>query len=151
MIILIRNNMKRIQLFFLALLSVSCTLNAQNGGKPVSLTKSTFLEYVYNYEKNPSQFIYEGNKPCIVDFYADWCGPCKKIAPILNELADEYKDQIIIYKINTDQERELARAFGISSIPTLLFIPLQGDVRFARGALDKEDFEKAIRDILLKD
>ena len=141
--------MKKIQLFFLALFAFVGSVSAQEVGKPISLTKSTFLELVYNYEKNPSKFVYEGSKPCIVDFYADWCGPCKKIAPILNELAREYKDQIIIYKINTDQERELAQTFGISSIPTLLFIPVQGDVRLARGALAKDDFVKAINDILL--
>jgi len=142
--------MGKIQLFCLALFAFVGSISAQEDGKPIYLTKSTFLELVYNYEKNPSKFIYEGNKPCIVDFYADWCGPCKKIAPILNELAREYKDQIIIYKINTDQERALAQAFGISSIPTLLFIPVQGDVRLARGALDKNTLVKAINDILLK-
>ena len=143
--------MKQIHLLCLAMFAFAGSISAQEAGKPISLTKSTFLERVYNYEKNPSKFIYEGSKPCIVDFYADWCGPCKKIAPILNELASEYKDRIIIYKINTDQERELARVFGISSIPTLLFIPAHGDVRIARGALDKDDFVRAIKEILLKD
>ena len=95
------------------------TGNVAAQGEVVVLNKADFLTKVYNYEKNQTEWVYEGTKPCIVDFYADWCGPCKKISPILKELAGEYKNDIIIYKINVDNEKELAAAFGIQSIPTV--------------------------------
>ena len=116
----------------------------------IHLTKEEFLKKVVNYETNPNGWEYLGDKPCIIDFYADWCGPCKVIAPILEELANEYNGQIYIYKINTDEEQELSAAFGIRSIPTLLFCPLKGDPHMALGAMPKESFVKAINEILLK-
>ena len=119
-------------------------------GEVVVLTKKDFLEKVFNYEVNRDSFIYEGNLPCIIDFYADWCGPCKKVEPILKELAKEYEDKIIIYKINTDRERELARTFGIQSIPTYFFIPAEGDPLSAMGAMPRESFVRVIDEILLK-
>lgn len=123
---------------------------AQDKESPVRhLTKKDFMEKVYNYEKNPDKWVYEGDKPAIVDFYATWCGPCKAIAPILEELAKEYAGKIVIYKIDTDKERELSAAFGISSIPTLLFIPTNGDPQIAQGALPKESLKRAIDDFLL--
>ncbi len=117
--------------------------------KVVHLTKADFLAKVYNYEKNPSEWKYEGDKPAIIDFYATWCGPCKMIAPILEELAKEYDGQIVIYKIDTEKEQELAAAFGIRSIPTLLFIPKTGDPQVAQGALPKATLKKAIDEFLL--
>ena len=114
----------------------------------IHLTTAEFKEKVFNYEAN-KEWKYEGNIPCIVDFYADWCGPCKKIAPTLDELSKEYKGKIIIYKVNTDKEPELAKAFGIRSIPTILFIPQQGEPQTAQGALPKSSFEKAINEVLL--
>ncbi|CAK7017189.1 MAG: Thiol-disulfide oxidoreductase ResA [Parabacteroides sp.] len=119
-------------------------------GEVVVLNKADFLTKVFNYEKNPTQWIYEGNKPCIIDFYADWCGPCKKVAPILKELAGQYKDDIVIYKINVDNEKELAAAFGIQSIPTILFVPKDGKPQIAQGALSKEQFVEQIDNFLLK-
>lgn len=116
----------------------------------VMLNKTDFLAKVFNYEKNPDKWVYAGVKPCIIDFYADWCGPCKKVAPILAELATKYKGQIIVYKIDTDKERELAQAFGISSIPTLFFVPADGNPHVIRGALSKDDFEKVINQLLIK-
>lgn len=116
--------------------------------KPIKLTKAEFLEKVYNYEKNPKEWKYEGTKPAIIDFYADWCAPCRKIAPILDELAQEYGDKIVIYKIDTQKEQELAGAFGIQSLPSLLFIPLEGQPELAKGAFPKETFEKAIETVL---
>lgn len=118
--------------------------------KPINLTKKDFLEKVVNYEENPTEWKYLGDKPAIVDFYADWCGPCKMIAPVLEELADEYKDQLYIYKIDTEQEQELAAVFGIRSIPTLLFIPLEGNPQLVQGALPKASFKEVINDVLLK-
>ncbi|MDR3062350.1 MAG: thioredoxin [Dysgonamonadaceae bacterium] len=116
----------------------------------VPLTKADFLTEVFNYEKNPGKWIYEGKKPCIIDFYADWCAPCRKLSPILADLATKYKGKIIVYKIDTDKERELAQSFGISSIPTLFFIPLDGNPQVTRGLLSKDDLEKIINEVLIK-
>ena len=116
----------------------------------ITLNKEDFLKKIFNYEKNKDKWVYEGTLPCIIDFYADWCPPCKKVEPILKELAKEYKGKIIIYKINTDNERELASAFGIRSIPTYLFIPAKGDPQSAAGALPRESFVKIIDEFLLK-
>lgn len=117
--------------------------------KVVHLTKDEFLQKVYNYEKNPNEWKYEGDKPAIVDFYATWCGPCKMLAPILEELAKEYDGQIVVYKIDTEKEPELSAAFGIRSIPTLLFIPKSGDPQVAQGAMPKASLKKAIGEFLL--
>jgi thioredoxin len=118
-------------------------------GAVVQLTKAMFLEKVYNYEKNPKEWVFEGDKPCVIDFYADWCRPCKMVAPIMAELAEKYKGQITIYKINTDQERELAQLFGINSIPTMYFCPADGKPQMTQGAMDKDTYEKIIAEVLL--
>jgi len=112
------------------------------------LTKETFLDKVFNYEKN-KEWKFEGDLPCMIDFYADWCQPCKMVAPILEELSEEYKRKINIYKIDTEAERELAGAFGIRSIPSLLFCPKDGQPQMAQGALPKETFKQVIDDVLL--
>lgn len=119
-------------------------------GQVITLTKGDFLKLVYDYEKSPQEMKYLGDKPAIVDFYADWCRPCKQIAPVLEELAKEYKGQIYIYKINVDNERELAQVFGITSIPTLIFIPENGPAQVAQGALPKESMKEVIEEVLLK-
>ncbi|MBP7613052.1 MAG: thioredoxin [Paludibacter sp.] len=116
----------------------------------IHLTKAEFLSKVANYEANPTEWKYLGDKPCIIDFYASWCGPCKTIAPILEDLAKEYDGQIYIYKINTEEEQELAAAFGIRSIPSILFCPMAGAPQMAQGALPKDAFKQAITDVLLK-
>ncbi|HOI86937.1 MAG TPA: thioredoxin [Lentimicrobium sp.] len=118
-------------------------------GKVIQMNKAMFLERVFNYEKSPDKWIYEGNKPCIIDFYADWCGPCKRVAPIMAELAEQYKDQIVVYKVDTDKERELAQVFGIRSIPSILFCPAEGQPQMTAGALPKAEFEKMVKEILL--
>ena len=117
-------------------------------GKVIHLTKSDFLKKVFNYETS-KEWKYVGDKPCLLDFYASWCGPCRMISPFLDQLAEEYKGKIYIYKINTDQERELAATFGASSIPLLIFIPMNGQPQASRGALPKEDIKKAIDTVLL--
>jgi thioredoxin len=112
------------------------------------LTKDTFIEKVFNFEQN-KEWKFEGELPCLIDFYADWCQPCKMVAPILEELAEEYKGKINIYKIDTEAERELAGAFGIRSIPSLLFCPSNGQPQMAQGALPKETFRQVIDEVLL--
>jgi thioredoxin len=113
------------------------------------LTKETFFEKVFNYEEN-KDWKYEGDLPCIIDFYADWCGPCKMVAPVLEELAKEYDGKINIYKVDTEDQQELAGAFGIRSIPSMLFCPKEGQPQMAIGALPKDSLIKAIDDVLLK-
>ena len=125
------------------------SMETTQNGQVIHLTKAEFLEKVYNFEKNPDAWKYEGDKPAIVDFYADWCGPCKMVAPVLEELAKEYAGQIVVYKINTDKERELSAAFGIRSIPSLLFIPMEGTPQMAQGAMPKAELKRAINEVLL--
>jgi thioredoxin len=115
----------------------------------VHLTTQDFKEKVFNYETS-KEWKYAGSIPAIVDFYADWCGPCKMVAPVLEELAKEYSGKIMIYKVDTENEQELAAVFGIQSIPTILFIPAEGQPQAAMGALPKTTFEKVIKDVLLK-
>jgi len=123
---------------------------ASPGGKPQHLTEKTFKQKVMDYDKNPKQWVFEGDKPAIVDFYADWCRPCKMIAPYLEELSAEYAGKIDVYKVNTDEERELAAVFGIESLPTVLFIPMQGRPSSQLGAMPKESYKKIIDEFLLR-
>ena len=111
------------------------------------LTKKTFLEKVFNYEKN-KEWVFEGKVPAIIDFYADWCGPCKMIAPILEELSNEYEGKINIYKVDTEAEQELAAAFAIRSIPSMLFIPMNEQPQMSNGALPKQELQKLIKEVL---
>ena len=111
------------------------------------LTNETFKEKIFNYEAN-KEWKFEGEIPAIIDFYADWCGPCKTIAPILEELKAEYGDKLDIFKVNTEEQRELSSVFGIQSIPSLLFIPKEGQPQMAMGALPKETFKQAISEVL---
>jgi thioredoxin len=114
----------------------------------VHLTNDQFKSLVFNYEKN-TEWKYLGTKPCIIDFYADWCGPCRQLSPRLEEVAKEYSGKLIVYKVNTDKEKELASAMGIQSLPTLLFIPENGKPQGSLGAIPKEMLVKAINEVLL--
>ncbi|RJP61266.1 MAG: thioredoxin [Ignavibacteriales bacterium] len=114
------------------------------------LTKQTFLEKVFDFENN-KEWKYQGELPALIDFYADWCGPCKMVAPVLEELSEEYAGKINIYKIDTEVEQELAAAFGIRSIPSLLFIPKDEQPQMAQGALPKDALKEAIHNVLLKE
>lgn len=125
------------------------TATEGQSGQVIQMNKAMFLEEVFNYETNPDKWLYLGDKPAIIDFYADWCGPCKKVAPIMSELASKYKDDIVIYKIDTDKEKELAQVFQIRSIPSILYIPKEGQPTMTMGALPKAEFEKMINDLLL--
>ncbi|HEC42895.1 MAG TPA: thioredoxin [Bacteroides sp.] len=111
------------------------------------LTAETFKTKVFNYEDN-KEWKFEGEKPCVIDFYADWCGPCKMVAPILEELSEEYDGKLNIYKVNTEKERELSSVFGIQSIPSILFVPKEGQPQMAMGALPKDSLTKAFKDVL---
>lgn len=111
------------------------------------LTLDTFKEKVFNFEIN-KEWKFEGEKPCLIDFYADWCGPCKMVAPILEELSEEYDGRLDIYKVNTEEQRELSALFGIQSIPSLLFVPKEGQPQMAMGALPKDTLQRALKDVL---
>jgi len=113
----------------------------------ISLTKDEFKAKVFDWEKN-SDWKYEGDLPAIVDFYADWCGPCKMVAPILDEVGKKFAGKLHVYKVNTENEPELSSVFNIQSIPTILFIPKEGDPRMALGALPKKEIEKAVTEVL---
>lgn len=110
--------------------------------KTIQLTKSEFLKRVADYETSPNEWKYLGDKPAIIDFYASWCGPCKMIAPVLEELAAEYADELYIYKVNTEEERELSSVFGIRSIPSLLFVPMEGQPQMAMERCRKQILRK---------
>ena len=138
-------------LLFVSLAACAGSPNhSDSEGEVIVLNKADFLTKVFDYEKNPSKWTYEGDKPCIIDFYADWCGPCRRVAPVLKELAKRYKDDIVIYKINVDKERELAGTFGVSSIPMILFVPMKGEPQVSMGALPEESFVKMIEEVLLE-
>ena len=111
------------------------------------LTKESFKEKVFNFEAN-KEWKFEGKVPAIIDFYADWCSPCKMVAPILEELQKEYGDKLTIFKVNTEEQQELSSMFGIQSIPSILFVPLDGQPQMAMGALPKDTFKSAINDVL---
>lgn len=159
-------NLRTLLLLLTAIVAVSCSnsteTRAQNDqsatakeqevaeGKTIHMNKQMFLDRVMDFETNKDQWIYRGDKPAIIDFYADWCKPCKLVAPIMEELAEEYKGQLYVYKVDTQVERELASVFGIRSIPAVLFIPMQGKPQMSTGALPKETFKNAIDDFLLK-
>lgn len=120
--------------------------------KPEYLTAVSFREKVWDYEKNPEKWVYNGDIPCIIDFYADWCKPCKKVAPIMDDLADYYDGRVLIYKVNTDEERELAAVFQVNSIPSILFAPANGGKPAIQpGALSKEDYIRIIDEFVLNE
>lgn len=118
--------------------------------KLTELTKDEFLKKVYNFEIHPDEWKYEGDKPCIVDFFATWCGPCKTLAPILEEIGKEFEQQIDIYKIDIDKENELAAAFGIRSVPTMLLCPISENPQLLQGAAPKSELKRAVEQFLLK-
>lgn len=129
--------------------AVTAPEKAETGAVTIEhLTPATFKSKVFDYESKTYKF--EGDKPCIIDFYASWCGPCKVMAPTLQTIADEYKGKINVYKVDVDAQKELAAAFGISGIPTLLFCPKTEKPQMSSGMMSKADFEQAIKEVLLK-
>lgn len=136
---------------------LAATVPNNNGNKPeqeksetavIKMTKADFLAKVMDYEKNPTEWVFKGDKPCVIDFYADWCGPCRMLAPVLEELQTEYAGKLQIYKVDTQKERQLSGALGIQSLPTVLFIPKEGKPQALLGFRSKEDLEKIIADFL---
>jgi len=140
--------MKKLAFFILLVTIVNFSFGQKEDNKGIEhLTKEAFIEKVFDYNNN-TEWKYKGELPAIVDFYADWCRPCKMVSPILVELQKEYKGKIIIYKVNVDEQKELAGVFQTRSIPAFLFIPMTGQPQMAKGALPKETFEKAIKEVL---
>jgi thioredoxin 1 len=117
-------------------------------GPVAQMTNETFKKLIFNYEAN-KDWKYEGTKPAIIDFYANWCGPCRQLSPLVEEIAKEYEGKILVYKVDTDQERVLAQNLGITGLPTLLFIPASGRPQMSVGALPKETLLKAVNEVLL--
>jgi thioredoxin len=147
-------NMKNIiKIFAFLLFCISVFLHtiafAQTEKKPELLTKETFIKKVWDYKSSPNEFKYLGDKPCLIDFYADWCGPCRKIAPFFDDFAKTFDGKIYVYKINTDQQKELAALFKANSIPMVIFFPINGKPSATRGALPKEQYEQLIKEVLL--
>jgi thioredoxin 1 len=135
--------------------SAPASATAVSSTSPLHITKDDFAKLVMDYKANPETWIFAGNKPCLVDFYADWCGPCKITSPILEELSKEYAGKINIYKVNIDQERELASMFNVQSIPTFLFCPMEGNPTISSGIANSADatkqmFREQINQLLLK-
>ncbi|WP_291529552.1 thioredoxin family protein [Bacteroides sp. UBA939] len=118
-------------------------------GEVIVMNKDMFIKDIFDYEKS-QEWKYKGDKPAIIDLYADWCGPCRMTAPIMKELAKEYAGKIIIYKVNVDKERELAALFNATSIPLFVFLPMEGEPQLFRGAADKATYKKVIEEFLLK-
>lgn len=118
-------------------------------GKVIVLDEAAFKEKVWNYDENPSEWKFKGDLPAVVDFYADWCGPCKRIAPIMEKLAEEYDGKIVIYKVNTDHNRELSAVFAIKSIPAILFIPKKGQPAMQAGAMQEAQYKEIFEDFVL--
>jgi thioredoxin 1 len=151
--------MKKIIVFtsIFALLLITFILTAKPGNKDKvsennilvsQLTNDSFKKMIFNYEKN-KEWKYEGTKPAIIDFYATWCGPCTRLSPIVEELAKEYSGKIVVYKVDTDKEKELSQSLGITALPTLLLIPVNGKPQVSMGLVPKETLVKAINTVLL--
>ena len=141
--------MKKSILIVMAILATAFTVRAQEPAV-TQLTYGEFIKKIWNIESNPTTFTYRGNVPAVIDFYADWCGPCRRVAPIMEELARLYEGRVQFYKVNVDQERGLASTFQVQSIPMVLFIPTEGQPSKQVGAVTKEDYARIIEDRLLK-
>ena len=145
--------MKKNILIALILIATSVTAFAQEKkgeSKVKHLTYKEFLHKVWNFESYPNTFKYKGKLPAVIDFYADWCGPCRRVAPIMEKLAEEYDGQLVVYKINVDHEQDLAEAFQVKSIPMVLFIPLEGKPMMQVGAMQDAEYKKVVEEQLIK-
>lgn len=148
-------NLTFLLLFITAIHLQACSGNNETGnagsteeGQVVKLTAENFRKLIWDYQSNPNQFVFRGDQPVVIDFYADWCRPCKMIAPIMAELSQEYKGKIRFYKVNTDEQRELSGIFNISSIPAVLMIPVTGKPQMSVGAQQKTGYVEMINSVL---
>ena len=149
--------MKRTLASLIVLFALFTTLCAQSAKEEkkeevasvIQMDKEMFLKKVFDYTTGATEWKYQGDKPAVIDFYATWCGPCRSIAPVMKDLAKEYGDSIVIYKVDTDKEKELSMAMGIQSLPTIVFIPKTGQPQIIVGAADKSTFRRAIDEVLL--
>ena len=135
------------KLFFIVLLSLSTAVSLM-ADEVHYITESQFREHIFDYKHN-RDWKYEGSKPCVIDFYTTWCGPCKRLAPIMEELSRTYCDQVLFYKADTERERELAYVFGINTIPQVLYIPVEGKPMMLKGLYPKEEIVRIIEEFLL--
>ena len=141
----------KFRLMLITMLLLSMKVAASNKGDEkmaINITKEDFLKKVMDYKNNPTEWKYLGDKPAIIDFYASWCGPCKMLAPIMEELAKEYDGKMYVYKVDTEAEQELAQIFGIRSIPSILVIPMEGKPMMTQGGLPKSELKKIISENL---
>ncbi|MBQ6729218.1 MAG: thioredoxin [Bacteroidales bacterium] len=145
--------MKKAILIAMVMLTAVFTANAQDKkeeSKVKQLTYKEFIKKVWNFENNPNTFIYKSDLPAVIDFYADWCGPCRRVAPIMEKMAEEYDGRLLVFKVNVDQEKELAAAFQVKSIPMVLFIPLEGQPMMQVGAMQEAEYKKVVEEHLIK-
>ena len=145
--------MKKTILIAIVIMATAFSVTAQEKkteSKVMHLTYKEFLSKVWDFERDPETFIYKGKLPAVIDFYADWCGPCRRVAPIMERLAEEYDGKLLVYKINVDQEKDLAAAFQVRSIPMVLFVPMEGKPFKQVGAISETQFVETIEEQLLK-
>ena len=148
-----RNTMKKAILIALVMMVTAMTANAQEKkteSKVKHLTYNEFLKKVWDFEKNPTTFEYKGKLPAVIDFYADWCGPCRRVAPIMEKMAEDYEGRLLVYKVNVDQEKGLAAVFQAKSIPMVLFIPVKGMPYKQVGAMQEQNYREVVEEHLLK-
>jgi thioredoxin len=145
--------MKKAILIALVIIATAMTANAQekkNEPKVKHLTYSEFLKKVWDFERNPTTFEYEGKLPAVIDFYADWCGPCRRVAPIMEKMAEDYEGKLLVYKVNVSEEKDLAAVFQVRSIPMVLFIPVKGNPMKQVGALPESEYRETVEEFLIK-
>ena len=145
--------MKKAILIALVIIATAMTANAQekkNEPKVKHLTYNEFLKKVWDFEKNPTTFEYKGKLPAVIDFYADWCGPCRRVAPIMEQMAEDYEGKLLVYKVNVSEEKDLAAVFQVRSIPMVLFIPVKGNPMMQVGALPEAEYRETVEEFLIK-
>ena len=145
--------MKKAILIALVIIATAMTANAQekkNEPKVKHLTYSEFLKTVWDFERNPTTFEYKGKLPAVIDFYADWCGPCRRVAPIMEKMAEDYEGKLLVYKVNVSEEKDLAAVFQVRSIPMVLFIPVKGNPMMQVGALPESEYRETVEEFLIQ-
>ena len=145
--------MRKTILLAMVILATAFTANAQDKKEEPKVKQLTYKEFtkkVWDFEKDPSTFVYKGKLPAVIDFYADWCGPCRRVAPIMEKMAEEYDGKLLVYKVNVDQEKELSAAFQVKSIPMVLFIPMEGQPMMQVGAMQEAEYKKVVEEHLIK-